>query len=311
MRLFAILTAALALFAAPALAQDKAAVREAEPRIAVMTAFPPEIGALSAKMRDRQDTVLNGVTFTTGVLSGKRVVLFMSGVSMVNAAMNTQLLLDRFNIGRIVFSGVAGGVDPTLDVGDVVVAERWGQYLESAMARQTSAGFERPARLVRGETFPNFGMIFPNGVAIARGAAEPEARFWFEADPAMLAIARQVAARTTLQRCHLDLCLLKDPKVVVGGNGVSGAAFVDNKELREWAYGAFQARVLDMETAAVGHVAYANGVPFIAFRSLSDLAGGDPGQNQARAFYPLASENSAAVVLAFLEALPGERLPSK
>ena len=61
---------------------------------------------------------------------------------------------------------------------------------------------------------------------------------------------------------------------------------VDNAELREWAYATFQARVLDMETAAVGHVAYANGVPFIAFRSLSDLAGGDPGQNQARAFYP-------------------------
>ena len=79
---------------------------------------------------------------------------------------------------------------------------------------------------------------------------------------------------------------------------------VDNAELREWAYATFQARVLDMETAAVGHVAYANGVPFIAFRSLSDLAGGDPGQNQARAFYPLASENSATVVLAFLRALP-------
>jgi adenosylhomocysteine nucleosidase len=120
----------------------------------------------------------------------------------------------------------------------------------------------------------------------------------------MLAIARDVAAKTKLQRCHDNLCLLKDPRVVVGGNGVSGMAFVDNAKLREWAYATFQARVLDMETAAVGHVAYANGVPFIAFRSLSDLAGGDPGQNQARAFYPLASENSATVVLAFLKALP-------
>lgn len=300
MRLLATLAAAVALLAAPALAEP----REEAPRIAVMTAFPPEIAALSAKMQDRRETVINGVAFTTGVLGKKRVVLFMSGVSMVNAAMNTQLLLDRFKIDRIVFSGVAGGVDPSLDVGDVVVAQRWGQYLESAMARETPTGFEPPGRLVRGETFPNFGMIFPNGVAIARGAGEPESRFWFEADPAMLAVARRVAEKTKLQRCHLDLCLLKDPRVVVGGNGVSGPAFVDNKALREWAFSSFQARVLDMETAAVGHVAYANGVPFIAFRSLSDLAGGDPGQNQARAFYPLASENSAAVVLAFLEALP-------
>lgn len=304
MRLLALLTAALALLTSPVAARAQTDGREPTARIAVMTAFPPEIAALSARMGDKRERIVNGVVFTTGTLAGKQVVLFMSGVSMVNAAMNTQLLLDRFTVDRIVFSGVAGGVDPSLDVGDVVVAERWGQYLEAAMARRTPDGFEPPNRLVRGETFPNFGMIFPNGVAIARGAGEAESRFWFEADPAMLRIARQVAAKTTLQRCHLDLCLLKDPKVVVGGNGVSGAAFVDNKELREWAHGAFQARVLDMETAAVGHVAYANGVPFIAFRSLSDLAGGDPGQNQARAFYPLASENSAAVVLAFLAALP-------
>ncbi len=300
-RLLVLLTALLTLSAgASALAQT----RDPTPRIAVMTAFPPEIVTLSATMQDRRDTIINGVTFTTGTLAGKPVVLFMSGVSMVNAAMNTQLLLDRFTIPKIVFSGVAGGVDPSLDVGDVVVAEQWGHYLEAQMARETPAGFEPSLDRERAKQFANFGMIFPSTVAIARGTQPSERRFWFEADPAMLAIARDVAAKTKLARCHDNLCLLKDPKVVVGGNGVSGMAFVDNKALREWAFAAFQARVLDMETSAVGHVAYANNVPFIAFRSLSDLAGGDPGQNQARAFYPLASENSATVVLAFLRALP-------
>ena len=47
-------------------------------------------------------------------------------------------------------------------------------------------------------------------------------------------------------------------------------------------------------------VAYANGVPFIAFRSLSDLAGGDQGANEIRTFFQLASDNSAAVVQRFL-----------
>jgi adenosylhomocysteine nucleosidase len=73
---------------------------------------------------------------------------------------------------------------------------------------------------------------------------------------------------------------------------------------RSWAFSTFQARVLDMETAAVGQVAYANGVPFVGFRSLSDLAGGDPGRNQAGVFFQLASDNSAAVVRAFVRALP-------
>ncbi|RPI92993.1 MAG: phosphorylase, partial [Chloroflexi bacterium] len=64
---------------------------------------------------------------------------------------------------------------------------------------------------------------------------------------------------------------------------------------------------LDMESAAVAHVAYVNNVPFIAFRSLSDLAGGGPGENEISTFFQLAADNSANVVIAFLERLPGQR----
>jgi adenosylhomocysteine nucleosidase len=98
--------------------------------------------------------------------------------------------------------------------------------------------------------------------------------------------------------------------VVVGGNGISGPVFMDNADYRTYAFGAFKAQVIDMETAAVGQVAYSNKLPYIAFRSLSDLAGGDPGKNQARAFYPLASENSAKVVTRFIAALNPPRSDS-
>jgi adenosylhomocysteine nucleosidase len=90
--------------------------------------------------------------------------------------------------------------------------------------------------------------------------------------------------------------------VVLGGNGVSGQAFVDNAAFREYAYRTFEANVLDMETAAMAHVAYANGVPFIAFRSLSDLAGGGEGENEMGTFFKIAADNSARVLLAFLAA---------
>jgi adenosylhomocysteine nucleosidase len=59
-----------------------------------------------------------------------------------------------------------------------------------------------------------------------------------------------------------------------------------------------------MESAAVAHVAYVNGKPFIAFRSLSDLAGGGEGENEIGTFFQLASDNAAKVVRAFLKALP-------
>ena len=87
-----------------------------------------------------------------------------------------------------------------------------------------------------------------------------------------------------------------------GGNGVSGQAFMDNKAFREYTFKTFEANVLDMETAAMAHVAYANSVPFIAFRSLSDLAGGGEGENEMGTFFKIAADNSAKVLLAFLSA---------
>ena len=59
---------------------------------------------------------------------------------MVNATMNTQLVIDRFNVKAIVFSGIAGGVNPALHIGDVTVPAQWAQYLEVAMARETVPG---------------------------------------------------------------------------------------------------------------------------------------------------------------------------
>jgi adenosylhomocysteine nucleosidase len=107
-----------------------------------------------------------------------------------------------------------------------------------------------------------------------------------------------------LAQCTADnRCLGHRPRVVVGGNGISGQAFVDNKAFREYTARVFDAQVLDMESAAVAHVAYANGTPFIAFRSLSDLAGGGDGENEMTTFLQLASENSAAVVRAFLKGI--------
>ena len=56
-----------------------------------------------------------------GNLQGRSVVLFLSGCSMTNAAMTAQLALDRFNITDIIVGGIAGSVNPSLPIGDVIV----------------------------------------------------------------------------------------------------------------------------------------------------------------------------------------------
>ena len=137
------------------------------------------------------------------------------------------------------------------------------------------------------------------------GFKEPEERFWFPVDARLLDVARQVAQGVALGDCAPNgKCLTRKPTIVVGGNGVSGQSFVDNAKFRTYAFDTFKAKVLDMESAAVAHVAYSNGVPFIAFRSLSDLAGGGEGENELDVFFALASANAAKLVVAFLAAMP-------
>jgi adenosylhomocysteine nucleosidase len=276
---------------------------DATPRIALISAFPPEWVALQEGLTDRAEHSVNGVTFVTGKVAQKPVVLFLSGVSMVNAAMTTQLALDRFDITAIAFSGIAGGVDPALSIGDVVVPAKWGKYLEGVMARETEGAFSIPPWM--STEYNGFGMIttVPMGVRSAV-SAEVDDRFWFDTDPALLATAREVAADFSLQDCNADnACLSEAPEIVLGGNGVSGAFFVDNADLREWAFTSFDAQVLDMESAAVAHVAFANDVPFIAFRSLSDLAGGGEGANEMNTFMSLAASNAAGLMRAFVAKL--------
>lgn len=299
--LLTLLILASAPLAAPCSARA-ADLLDPAPRTAVISAFPPELAALEAATSDKHAYTAAGARFVTGTLEGKPVVLFLSGISMVNAAMTTQSALDRFRIERIVFSGVAGGADPALEVGDVVAPERWVQSSEMAYAREVPGGFAPTPGLTDGRT--NFGMMYPRAVTVTRDSGQTEDRQDFPVDPALLDLARRSVAGLTLKRCAADQCLTKPPKVVVGGVGGSGPVFVDNAAFRQYAHDVFGARVLDMESAAVAQVAYVNKTPFIAFRSLSDLAGGDPAGNQFPVFLKFAAENSATVVRAFVKALP-------
>lgn len=279
-----------------------AEVVESTPRLAIGSAFEPELKQILAKTQQKKQHEVNGRTLTTGVLAGHQVLLFYSGVSMVNAAMNTQAVIDHFRITGILFTGIAGGVNPNLNIGDVVIPGQWAQYQEQVFARQSGNGWDTgwyPADL------GNYNMMFPQTVSVTRSGSNPddeESKFWFSVDPSLLAVAQKVSNQVTLKNCTLiGKCLQQKPRIVVGGKGASGPTFVDNADYRNWVWDNFQVDAVDMETAAVAHVAYTNNVPFIAFRSLSDLAGGGPGQNEITTFLQLAADNSSSTVIAFLK----------
>ncbi|MEM5517697.1 5'-methylthioadenosine/S-adenosylhomocysteine nucleosidase [Henriciella sp. AS95] len=274
------------------------------PRIAIATAYAPEFAALIPELKNAAEYKINGVSYWTGEMQGEDVILFETGVSLVNATMTTERLLRRFDVSAIIVSGVAGGLDPSLSIGDVTVPARWAQYNESVYMRETAPGEYKPHAGVEPE-MPAFDFIGTRGVRISRpGDSDPERKIWFDATPDLLALADTVASSAKLKQCDdHGLCLPEAPEVVVGGNGVTGSIFMDNARFRDYLHTTFDAQVAEMETAAIAMVAYSNDVPFIAFRSLSDLAGGGQAEeNEITAFQHLAAENSAAVVLAFLDA---------
>jgi adenosylhomocysteine nucleosidase len=274
---------------------------DSSPRLVIMSAFEPELTQLRSQTKVTNSYVINGRTYDLGKLAGKDVLLVLSGVSMVNAALTAQTVIDHFDVSAIVFSGIAGGVNPNLAIGDVVVPAQWGEYQEQTFARETTSGWQASSE------FGNYGMMFPQSISLTQKDGKPdneEQLFWLPVSQEMLEVAKDTANVVELSDCiQTRVCLEQNPKVVVGGNGVSGPTFVDNASYREWVWQTFQADALDMESAAVAHVAYVNNVPFIAFRSLSDLAGGGPGENEISTFFQLAADNSAKVVIAFLEKL--------
>lgn len=282
------------------------------PRIALISAFQPEITLFLKNVKKQKRYVINGKTFTIGKLKGKNVVLFLSGISMINATMSTQVALDYFNVERIVFSGIAGGVNPDLHIGDVTIPKRWANYQEQSFANRK--GKEWILTPWQTKELGNFGMMFPQYTGVTVRGNKPdkeEHKFWFDVDPVMYKTAVAVSKSSMLIQCtEAKVCLGRQPKIKPGGLGVSGSTFVNNREYREWVWKNFKdsegnrVNALDMESSAVATVAYTNKVPFIAFRSLSDLAGGgDEAENELDAFFQLAANNASKTVMNFLEKL--------
>ena len=286
-------------------ASDGSPVEEPRPAdtapVLVMTAMPIELAPLLEATQVDERIVVNGRTHHVGVLEEMPVVLVAAGISMVNATMGAQAAVGRFAPRAIVFSGIAGGASPEIRIGDVTVPARWSQYQEHVFTDATRTGWRRGWR---NEDLGAFGFMYPQRVWATTPAGTPDdehLKLWFDADADLLDLARAAAADVELSRCNeAGDCLDHAPTVRIGGNGVSGPTFVDDAAYRDWVWDTFAPDGFDMETAAVGHVAYANGIPYVGVRSISDMAGATPGENRVESFAPIAARNAATVVRAML-----------
>ena len=265
--------------------------------VAVLSAFPAEGAAVVEQATVTETTEINGRTFRIGTLGGVPVIMGLTGIGLVNAATTTGALLDQFPVTGVVVSAVAGS---TVQIGDVVVPDRWQladgtSYAANphwlGLARRIAAsGRVALAQCTTPASQPDVGQVcFPDVPAIVvggvglssdpfRGTAEPCSTgpvFGCDVTDAGVAAERRIADRRTL------------------------AAADDETPIAS-----------DMETAAIAGQAVMRGIPFIAFRGVSDGAGDPLGLTgsftQFFAYYPISAQNAAAATTAFLERLASQ-----
>lgn len=97
-------------------------------RTAIVAAMHQELAAVLALMPDEHKQLAAGRDFWVGHLHGREVVTVLSRIGKVAAATTATALIERFQVGRILFTGVAGGIARGVNVGDVVVADSFVQH---------------------------------------------------------------------------------------------------------------------------------------------------------------------------------------
>ncbi|GAB4071836.1 5'-methylthioadenosine/adenosylhomocysteine nucleosidase [Ancylobacter sonchi] len=217
-------------------------------RVGVLCALEQEVAYLLDNIEHGETHETAGMAFHAGRLDGESVVLARAGMGKVNAAIATTLLIERFGASAVMFSGVAGGLDPALAIGDVVIADHVVQH---------DHGYEGPDGFVAYQhghqpffnPFEGLGLSLDPALAGRIGAALAD----FELSPL-------AATGGAVPRIHF-------------GRVLTGDQFINNEQVREALFRELGGKAVEMEGAAMAQACAAFGVPWVVIRALSDLAG--------------------------------------
>ena len=207
--------------------------------LAVIGAMKQEVDLLESAMAVSERRTHAGIDVVRGSFQGVPLALAQRGNGKVNAAICTQMLIDRYAPRALVFSGVAGGLLPNMAIGDLVIASHLIQFDVDLTA---------------------FGR---------RHGELPDGDRMIEADPALVQ-----AAADAFDAAFPDPATA--PSLMIG-TVVSGDRFIQDNDSLRWLQREFSALATEMEGAAVGYTCGLNGLPFVVIRGLSDTAGESAG----------------------------------
>jgi adenosylhomocysteine nucleosidase len=176
--------------------------------------------------------------FYEGGIGNTAIVIVRSPMGLINNAITAQLLLSLFPVKKIVSLAPAGGINPEVHVGDVIIAERVFQH--------------------------DFGTFKPYGFIWGK---VPDGSGWNalgyqKSDPKMREVALHVIESYRGER-----------NSYIEGVVVSGDQFIADEAKRSWLGKKFKANAVDMGASAIAQVCYANKVPYLIIRVVTDKAG--------------------------------------
>lgn len=237
---------------------------------AILSALAEEQQGLLERLQQPRRVTRAGRDFWLGDLHGQPVVLALSRIGKVAAATTATTLIEAFGVQRLVFTGVAGGVGPDVQVGDVVVASEFVQHDMDASP-----------------IFPRYQIPLYD-----------RERFACDMDLSALLSGAVRAGGYTL---HQGL-------IASGDRFVSAAE--ESRLLQEALAAAGHAPLaVEMEGAAVAQVCFDYGIPFAAMRTISDRADDTAHVDFPKFVTEVASRYALEIIDAFVRGLNENRHP--
>ena len=249
--------------------------------VAILGAFDEEVAILEGQLVNSTVHTIEGIQFLTGTLNEQKVVIARTGVGKVNAAMTATLVIEHFRPKQVIFTGVAGGLNPDLQIGDIVIAQKTAQH---DLGRLESTEIE------------NMGTKNP-----IDGKRNP---VFFPADPGLLQITETVLADIKLNPFQTPQGQ-RHPRIIKG-TVITGDIFVASDAKKITLHKNLGADAVEMEGAAVAQICWQQNVPCLVIRSLSDNAGANASEDFQK-YYKIAARNSAALVTRIISQLHSEQ----
>jgi adenosylhomocysteine nucleosidase len=247
--------------------------------LAILGAMPQEVQLIASSLEAVHEFDLVGRRFLSGRLRGKEVLVAFSRWGKVAASATVSAAITRFPVEAVIFTGVAGGLDPSCRVGDVVVGKTLVQH--DLDARPLFDRFEIPLSGIR--------------FIEATGSIQS----------ALMRAAQRFIERG-LQGVTTDLAAFGVTRPTVHqGLIASGDRFVaDASVARELKLALPSALCVEMEGAAVAQVCIESKVPFGVVRTISDSADHGAPVDFPKFLETLASHFSLGILLEYLAEEP-------